>query len=455
MGMKPLTLETIARVTGGKLTGGDPDTVITGVVRDNRQVKPGNMFLCIPGNRVDGHDFCTAAFDAGAAVCMGQRELENISGPYILVNSTLEALKALGKYYRSLFDIPVIGVTGSVGKTTAKEMTAAALSAKFNVLKTDANLNNEIGVPLTLLSLGEEHEAAVIEMGISDFGEMSRLADMVRPDICIMTSIGYCHLENLGDLNGVLKAKSEVFEYMKPDSVAIVNGDDKLLSEFDPGVKKITFGLGENNDWRADNVRDDGFKGVLCDIIHENDRFCAYIPSFGSHMVLGALPAAAAAKLLGLTDEEIAKGLLTYAPVGARASVEETGYVRIINDCYNANPNSMAASLTSLAGIEGRRVAILGDMKELGAKSHDLHRSVGVLAGQLEIDSLICLGEEAEYIYKGFISGGFETEAWHFPMKEAFFSVLPSLIKKGDTVLVKASRSMEFEEVVKEIRELK
>ena len=158
MGMKPLTLETIARVTGGKLTGGDPDTVITGVVRDNRQVKPGNMFLCIPGNRVDGHDFCTAAFDAGAAVCMGQRELENISGPYILVNSTLEALKALGKYYRSLFDIPVIGVTGSVGKTTAKEMTAAALSAKFNVLKTDANLNNEIGVPLTLLSLGEEDE---------------------------------------------------------------------------------------------------------------------------------------------------------------------------------------------------------------------------------------------------------------------------------------------------------
>lgn len=455
MAMKPLSLETIARVTGGTLIGGDPETLITGVFRDNREIIPGGLFLCIPGSRVDGHDFCGAAYAAGAAACMGQKELSGLAGPYILVESTLEALKALGKYYRGLFDIPIIGVTGSVGKTTAKEMTAAALSAKYNVFKTPANLNNEIGVPLSLLSMEEGHQAAVIEMGISDFGEMSRLADMVRPDICIMTTIGFCHLDNLGDLNGVLRAKSEVFSYMKPDAVAIVNGDDELLSGFDPGIRKLTFGLGENNDWRAENIRTDGFDGVLCDISGDGEKFSAYIPAFGSHMVLGALPAAAVGHLLGLTGDEIVRGLLTYAPVGGRANIKNTGFIRIINDCYNANPNSTAASLASLAAASGRRAAILGDMKELGAQSHELHRSIGVLAGQLGIDSLICLGEEAEYIYKGFISGGFDTEAWYFPLKEALFSVLPSLIKRDDTVLVKASHSMGFDEVVKELESLK
>ncbi|MBR4953605.1 MAG: UDP-N-acetylmuramoyl-tripeptide--D-alanyl-D-alanine ligase, partial [Oscillospiraceae bacterium] len=307
----------------------------------------------------------------------------------------------------------------------------------------------------TLLSITEEHDAAVVEMGISDFGEMARLADMVRPDICIMTTIGFCHLETLGDLDGVLRAKSEVFEYMGENGVAIVNGDDEKLGAFDPGVRKITFGYGENNDWRGVNVRTDGTEGVLCDITNPDGAFSAYIPAFGSHMVLGALPAAIAARLLGLTDEEIERGLLKYAPVGGRANIQETGYIRIINDCYNANPNSMAASLASLSEVEGRKVAILGDMKELGAASRDLHRSIGDLAGQYKIDSLICLGAEAEFIYKGFIAGGYETEAWHFPMKEAMFSVLPRLIKEGDTVLVKASHSMGFDEVVEELKKLK
>ena len=455
MGMKPITLETIARVTGGRLVGGSENITITGVVRDNREVKEGNLFVCFPGAKVDGHDFAQKAFEAGAAACLAQRELENVAGPYILVEDTFTALKVLAKYYRSLFTIPVIGVTGSVGKTTAKEMTAAALSSKLNVLKTSANLNNEIGVPLTLLSITEEHEAAVVEMGISDFGEMARLADMVRPDICIMTTIGFCHLEALGDLDGVLRAKSEVFEFMNENGVAIVNGDDEKLSAFDPGVRKITFGYGEQNMWQAENVRADGTNGVLCDIKYPDGAFSAYIPAFGSHMVLGALPAAITAKLLGLTDDEIERGLLKYAPVGGRANIQDTGFIRIINDCYNANPNSMAASLASLSEVEGRKVAILGDMKELGATSRDLHRSIGVLAGQYEIDSVICLGAEAEFIYKGFISGGFETEAWHFPMKDAMFSVLPSLIKKGDTVLVKASHSMGFDEVVEELKKLK
>ena len=453
--MKPVTLETAARVTGGVLLNGSPDSVFTGVVRDNREVRRGFLFVCIPGARVDGHDFAPAAFAAGASAVLAQKPLPDAGGPVILVEDTRKALIDLGRYYRSLLTIPVVGVTGSVGKTTAKEMIAAALSARFRVFRTPANLNNDIGVPLSLLSIGEEDEVAVIEMGISDFGEMSVLADMVRPDICVMTAIGFCHLENLGDLDGVLKAKSEVYGFMPADGVAVVNGDDEKLAGFDPGIRKVTFGLGDGCEWRADNVRPDGTQGVLCDLCHEGSRFSVYVPAFGSHMVLGALPAAAVGTLLGETPDEISRGLLSYSPVGSRASIKDTGFIRIIDDCYNANPNSVAASLASLSTVPGRRVAILGDMKELGAASRNLHRSIGVLAGRYGIDSLICLGAEAEFIYKGFISGGFETEAWHFPLKEALFSVLPSLIRRDDTVLVKASHSMGFDEVVEELEKLK
>jgi UDP-N-acetylmuramoyl-tripeptide--D-alanyl-D-alanine ligase len=456
MSMKPLTLETIAQVTGGTYIGDDVlrNTRITGVVRDNREAFEGCLFVCIRGERVDGHSFANKAFGAGAACCLAEHELADACGPYVLVKSTLLALKTLGEYYRSLFDIPVIGVTGSVGKTTAKEMTAAVLSTKFNVLRTPENLNNEIGVPLTLLSLREEHEAAVIEMGISDFGEMRRLARMVRPDICLMTAIGYCHLETLGDLDGVLRAKSEVFEFMKPDGLAVVNGDDARLKAFEPGVPKLTFGLNEQNDFRAVNIAPMGTTGVSCDILSDRGCLPVFIPAFGSHMALGALPAAAIGRRLGLTDEEIRLGLLNYAPVGGRANIYDTGFITLIDDCYNANQNSMAASVKSLATLEGRRVAILGDMNELGRDSDELHRELGVLVAKSGVDCLICCGARAEFIYKGLISTGLEREAWHFPLKDALFAVLPSLIHKGDTVLVKASHSQRFEEIVEELKKL-
>lgn len=456
MRMKPLTLEKIAEITGGKYIGNDVlrQTAITGVVKDNREAYDGCLFICIKGERADGHNFANKAFKSGAACCLAERELPDGIGPYVLVSSTLQALKELGEYYRGLFNIPVIGVTGSVGKTTAKEMTAAVLSQKYNVLKTPENLNNEIGVPLTLLSLKEEHEAAVIEMGISDFGEMSRLAKMVQPDICLITSIGYCHLEQLGDLNGVLKAKSEVFRYMKPDSIAVVNGDDALLREFDPGVRKITFGLGMHNDYKAVDVETRGLSGVACDIVSGNDRFSVMIPAFGSHMLLGALPAAAIGRQLGLTAEEIRLGLLNYTPVGGRANIIETGFITLIDDCYNANPNSMTASIRSLCTLKGRNVAILGDMAELGRDTDALHREIGVLCAKCGIDCLICCGARAEFIFKGLISTGIEVEAWHFPLKDALFSVLPSLIRKGDNVLVKASHSMHFEEIAEELKKL-
>jgi len=456
MNMKPLTLETAANVTGGRFVGDEAlkSVCITSVIRDSRAVTPGSLFLCIPGAKADGHDFAGRAYAAGAVCCIAEREFPDAAGPYILVESTLSAVKKLGAYYRSLFPIPVVGVTGSVGKTTAKEMIAAVLSEKYRVLKTSENLNNELGVPLTLLSLREEHEAAVIEMGISEFGEMSRLAEMARPDICVMTVIGCCHLENLGDLDGVLRAKGEVFRYMKPDSVAVLNGDDEKLKAFDPGVRKVTFGFGAENDFVAFDMKNLGFDGVSFSLkgpaLSIPD---ARIPAFGQHLVSAALAAAAVGRLLGLTGEEIARGFLRYAPVGGRANVISTGPLTIIDDCYNANPDSVRASLSSLAMLGGRKTAILGDMNELGKNTEALHRETGVFAAGTGIDLTVCCGALAKHIADGCAEHGGNT--LYFPDKEMLLAHLGDFVRPGDTVLVKASHSHHFEEIVRALRDLK
>lgn len=456
MKMKPLSLETIARVSGGKYVGPDElkGTLITGAVRDNREVTPGSMFVCIAGQRADGHDFAQNAFERGAACCLASRVLENAAGPYVLVDSTPAALRRIAAYYRSLFSIPVIGVTGSVGKTTAKEMVSSVLSAKYLVHKTEANLNNDLGVPLTLLGLREEHQAAVIEMGISNFGEMSLLAEMVRPTICLMTAIGYCHLENLGDLDGVLRAKSEVYKYMN-GGLSVVCGDDEKLRSFDPGIRKITYGLGAENDIIAENIENLGYEGVRCDIRTGGSSFSVHIPALGSHMVLAALAAAAIGRELRLDDAQIAAGIARYAPVGGRANVRQTGYLTVINDCYNANPNSVMASLQSLSTLKGRKVAVLGDMKELGENSGLLHRNVGACASRLGIDLVICCGTEAEKILEGFVAAGMKSAAHYYASIDELKKSLPSLVRRGDNVLVKASHSMHFEELVDELEKLK
>ena len=452
--MKHLTPKIIAEVTGGTYVGDDglQNVRIHGAQRDNRDVVPGNLFLCIKGARVDGHDFANAAFDLGAVCCLAEHDITDAKGPYVIVDSTLLAIRKIGEYYRSLFDIPFIGLTGSVGKTTAKELVAAALSAKFNVLKTKENLNNDLGVPLTLLSLDESHEVAVIEMGISDFGDMSVLAQMVRPDIFIMTKIGYAHLEELGDLQGVLKAKTEAFAYMKLDSLAIMNGDDELLRGFDTKRETIYFGLGEGNDFRAVNVRTEGTSAVEFDISSDTGKFPVKLMSYGSHLAALAPAAAAVSRILGLSDEEISRGLATYSPIGGRSNAADTGSITLIDDCYNANPNSVRAALSSLATLSGRRVAILGDMLGLGAGSDELHREIGVFAAQCAIDSLICCGDEARYITDGFesASGG---ECCFFDNKADLISAFPKLIKKDDAVLVKASNGMKFFELLPALKE--
>ena len=478
--MKYLTPQIIADITDGRYVGKDNvrNIRIRGAVRDNRHVQPGNLFVCIKGANVDGHSFANDAFEAGAACCLAEQEIADAEGPYVVVSSTLEAIMTIGAYYRNLFDIPVVGITGSVGKTSAKELIAAVLGEKFNTLRTTGNLNNELGVPLTLLSLDETHEAAVIEMGINDFGEMSRLAQMARPDIFVMTKIGYAHLDNLGDLNGVLKAKTEAFAYMSSDGVAVLNGDDDLLWDYDPGLRRVMYGLTERNDIRIENVKSDGTSTISCTVAlntggqitcvqartqgNRSPLFAVTVPAYGSHIVELMGSAVAVGVLLGLTNEEIAHGFKKYSPIDGRSNVTDTGEITIIDDCYNANPNSVRAALTSLAQLEKRRVAILGDMFDLGEQSDELHMEMGSLAASQGIDCLICCGDSAKFILKGFLSldadtpvdkdGAYGDKAHYYSEKDKLISALPELIKKDDAVLIKASNGMKFDEIVEKLK---
>lgn len=449
--MKKFTLEEIASACGGKYVGDKAlsQCAITSVERDSRHIKEGSLFLAIKGERVDGHDFIEKCYDAGAICTLCENAPKNPTKPYILVDSTLEAVKLIAKEYRNKFDIPVVGISGSVGKTSTKEMLYAVLSQKYKTHKTQGNLNNELGVPLTLLSMPEDAECAVIEMGISDFGEMSRLSKMVQPTICVLTIIGECHLENLGDRDGVLKAKTEMFEFASENADYILNGDDDKLFAVDNvrGKKPIFFGFATDNEYHAEDIENNGEGGIDCTLCFDNTRLPVTIPAIGSYMVSNALAAVAAGRLLGLSDEQLIAGVQSYKTVGSRANVINTGKIRIIDDCYNANPTSVKASLDTLMNFNGRKVAILGDMKELGANELAFHKETGNYAKQKGVDLVIAIGPLAKELAKG------ANGIWYDTIDNAE-KMIKTLVHNGDTVLVKASHSMNFEGVVKILKEI-
>ncbi len=447
--MKKFTLAEIAASCGGKYVGEEAlkNTAITSVERDSRAVKDGSLFLAIKGERVDGHDFIEKCYDSGAVCAICEKAPENPKKPYILVDSTLNAVKDIAKAYREKFDIPVVGVSGSVGKTSTKEMLYAVLSQRFKTHKTQGNLNNELGVPLTILSMPEEAQAAIIEMGISGFGEMTRLSRVAQPTICVLTIIGCCHLENLGDRDGVMKAKTEMFKYARDGAEFILNGDDDKLSTITDvdGKKPVFFGIDSKNDYYAEDIENNGEGGVSCKLCFGDTKLDVIIPAIGTYMVSNALAAAAAGKLLGLSDEQIKNGVEAYKTVGSRANVINNGKIRIIDDCYNANPTSVKASLETLKNFRGRTVAVLGDMKELGTDELQLHFDTGAYAKQIGIDVVLCAGPLAKSLANGAEGKWYET-------KEELIKALPEIIKEGDTVLVKASHSMQFEKIVEALK---
>ena len=449
--MRGMSISRAAAVCGGRLCGeGDFGAELGSVVIDSRAVEAGDFFVAYKGERVDGHDYISAAFDKGAVCCLAQRVPEGETRPLILVPDVQTALEQICAEYRRDLRLPVIGITGSVGKTSAKEMISAVLSQRMNILKTDKNLNNQIGVPMTISRIRPEHQAAVVEMGISGFGEMSVLAQIARPDMAVFTLIGHAHLEFLHDLDGVLRAKTEMLDFMADDAPVLINGDDEKLRGLQCRQKKISFGLGENCDVRAENITLSPTGETLCDIVYGERRIPVEIKAYGRHMIYAALEGAAVGLLMGLSDEEIVKGIASFETVGRRAAVCDTGFITLIDDSYNANPDSVKCGIDSLMKMPGRHVCILGDMLELGEGSGEMHFDVGRYAGERGAELVLTSGPLSYETCRGAGERG-----RHFATREELIAALPGLIQKGDRVLVKASLGSRFDQISEALKELK
>ncbi len=443
--MERCTLRELAALAGGKLVGGD--TPIVGVSTDSRSVRPGELFVALRGGSFDGHAYCAAAQKRGAAACLVQQLPADCPGlPAVVVPDTLQALGRMAAGYAARFPIPRVAVTGSVGKTTAKEMLAAVLGVKYRVLKTEGNHNNEIGLPLTLLGLDSGHELAVIEMGMSAPGEIDRLAAMVRPETAVITNIGDAHIEFFGSREKILAAKCEVLDHLQPGGLLILNADDALLCGVRPpvGCTAVLCGKDENAAVRATDITATDEAVCFTLLLPDGQSAPVRVDAPGSHMIYPVLFAAAAGLRYGLTAAEIAAGAARFAPAGMRmARLVRADGALLYNDTYNANPQSMRAAIEILARTENRRrVAVLGDMLELGEAGPRLHREIGALLGPAGVDTLITVGPLGAEI-AGAADGVKNVCVCADPAEAE--KALQKAVDGGCAVLLKASRGMHFE----------
>ena len=450
--MSPCTVAALCAAVGGKLLSGDSAAVVTGVTTDSRAASDGQLFIPLTGERFDGHAYIDSALSAGAAGCLSARVPETMQPGkfYIQVADTRLALKALAAWYRSRFTLPVVQITGSAGKTTTKEMVAAVLSRRYDTLKTQANFNNDIGTPLTLLGLAPQHQAAVIETGMNHFGEIRYLGEMVRPDIAVITNVGDAHIENLGNTRqGILQAKCEIFENLAPDGIAVLNGDDPLLGTVTLPQTILRCGRGEGCSVRITDVDDRGIEGIACTVTTARASYRLATASPGGFMIYPMAMAAAIGEALGLTGEEITAGVAAYVPTGSRMHIIRLPEERLlIDDCYNANPQAMTEALRLLAVTQTRRrAAVLGDMGELGELTVSAHRAIGALTGELHLDSVIAIGEKARDIASA------APNAQWFPSVEDALPAVRAAFTGGTAMLVKASHAMHFENIVKELEQ--
>ena len=443
--MISVTIGQMAALSGGTWTG-DPallDTVPDYIATDSRDAREGSLFVAFRGERTDGHKYIPNALAQGAVAVLCE-EAGEPGEPRIVVPEVFAALRKIASALREKAQFPFIGVTGSVGKTTAKEMICAVLSARYHTFKTPGSMNGQVGVPIAFLSLPEDTEAAVIEMGISLPGEMCKLGELVHPEYGVFMNIADAHLEALHDRAGILREKSDMLCATPKSGTVIVNGDDELLNAHDFGFRKITFGLGEHCDVRAVEQENlPGGEGQRCTIVGAGRSVPVTIPAYGGYMVYAALAAAAVGFELGLTDGEIAEGISRYATVGHRSRLIRTAGLLIVDDCYNANPYSTRSAIDSLMELPGRHVCVFGDMRELGENSAEMHRQIGAYAAEKGVEALYTAGEESVHYGEGA-----PEITRHFESKKALTEALPSLLKEGDTVLIKASHSCQFEDIV-------
>ncbi|MCI8505232.1 MAG: UDP-N-acetylmuramoyl-tripeptide--D-alanyl-D-alanine ligase [Lachnospiraceae bacterium] len=458
--MERTKVEDIVRATGGVLLKGAADTPLKNVSIDSRVMKGEDLFVPLIGARSDAHDYLTQAIENGAAAVLSSRKTEPLFGAaWIQVEDTLKALQAIGKDYRERLSIPVIGVTGSVGKTTTREMTAAALGAGFKVFKTSKNFNSDIGLPVTLTQMGKADELAVLEMGMSDFGEMEVLSSLAKPSAAIITNIGVAHIRQLKTRENIFREKLKIALSMKPGGTLILNGDDEYLKTVpeDCGFRRIFYGFGENCRFRAEKVqvRHNGTEFMA---VNGEERVRVHLPVMGNHMVMNALAAFAAASLWGISMEQAAKALDGFSGFKNRQQIYRFSEFSMIDDTYNASPDSMRAALTVLGSMEasGKKVAVLADMLELGEKTERFHREVGQFAAGIPVDCLVCIGELAEEIGKGFlerISAHSGREVHFFDSSTEALPFLKTQTKDGNLLLFKGSNDMKLSGLTEILKE--
>ena len=425
------------------------------VVTDTRLVKKGVLFVALIGEKFDGHDFIQTAIEKGAAGVVVSRnysetELRDLPITVIQAEDTLKAYQLLAKVYRRRFSIPVIAITGSNGKTTTKDFTAAVLSANFNVLKTEANFNNEIGLPKTLLQLQANHQVAVVEMGMRGFGQIAELAEIAQPTIGIVTNVGETHMEILGSLANIAKAKAELVEHLDENSVAILNADNSFVAAMQSKVKGkcITFGIDKPSDLKAGHIKTVHKNCTEFDCTFKGQSYSFVLPIVGRHNVYNVLAALAVGFTLGLSAVEMQKGLTGFAATKMRFEIQQVGLYQVINDAYNASPMSMKAALETLAEVAARRkIAVLGDMLELGSVSVAAHKNIGKLVADQKIDALITFGDMAAHIAQEARTAGVQLVYICKSHAEAGIA-LKEILQPEDTILFKGSRGMQMEKII-------
>lgn len=450
---KKFTIGELASVCHGMLIG-DPDITVDSFATDSREVIEGSLFLAIKGERVDGNDYILPAVNAGAACVLSQKTAPEAEGNYIIVEDTVKALGEIAAHHKATLHIPTVAVTGSVGKTTTKDMITSILSQKYKTFKTQGNHNNEIGLPLSLLSLDESYGAAVLEMGMSAKGEIDYLASIARPDIAVITNIGSMHIENLGSREAIRDAKMEIGNYLPKNGTLILNGDEELLRSV-----AGAFYVSKDNtaaDMRVLNVIE-GDNGSAFDLAIGRERIESIVlPAFGIHNIFNAALAIAVGFRFGMGEFEIRRGLVEFKAGDMRQHIYDACKITIIEDCYNAGPESMEAALSVLSSTSNKRgkraVAVLGEMRELGDYSYELHRKVGALAAKAGVELLFTVGDMAKPVADAAVESGMDqSQVIHIPSDVGYDRaalIISGYLHEGDIVLFKASRALRLEALI-------
>ncbi|HWV45861.1 MAG TPA: UDP-N-acetylmuramoyl-tripeptide--D-alanyl-D-alanine ligase [Nitrospira sp.] len=472
--MTLFTVEELREVVGAKILAGEGTGWTRHCIRrislDTRSLRPGDLFLALRGDRFDGHDFVTTALSRGAvgAIVLDSYDVSRLAlkrgskrtQPFIFgVNDPLYAYQQLAAYHRSRFQIPVVAVTGSNGKTTTKEMVAKVMAHRWKILKTEGNLNNRVGVPQTVLHLNDRHKGAVIEMGVDNLGQTARLCEIARPSIGIITNIGPDHLEFFGTMEVSAQAKAELLDLLPHDGTAILNADDSYYDYLTARARcrVVSFGFSSKADVRAMDVKSDGRNGTIFRLLLPGTvrHALVHIRVQGDHNVANALAAGAVGSILGLPGGVIAQGLSRFRPAAMRSQVLVNQGVKLIIDCYNANPASMKAAVQLLTqmGAKGKKIAVLGDMLELGPNADQMHEEVGRFLARQGVDLLVACGVLGRSLAKGAKQAGLDpSHIIDAPDARTAAAAMETVVKPGDAVLIKASRGMKLELVADALR---